>query len=104
MATKYVKNNIFELSGTDAQKIPFEWWGLPECEQENNEAPYILVVRIESEVDLHKFADLISQPLLKEKTKRSTKSMWYPELEHGERGSNINYMWMEESEIKFGEK
>ena len=106
MATKKPKleTDLFVLSGVDDGFDPYGWNGLPEFNDKHNEAPYMLSVKIKSDEDLHAFADLIGQHNLKNDTKRDTKSIWFPELIVGERGSNINYVWMEEDDIVFPEK
>jgi hypothetical protein len=93
-----MSNNLFVLTGQEDDFNPMGWTGLPEFVQEDNEAPYICIVRFRSEEDLFKFADLLEQPNLKLKTKRNTKSTWYPELGTGERGSNNLLRWVDADE------
>jgi hypothetical protein len=97
MVTK-LKNpdiDLFCLTGQEDGFEPGGWYDLPFYEQENNEAPFILVVNIKDKEALDKFADLVDEPQLKAPAKRSTKSIWYPPLEGGERGSNGKYVWVE---------
>lgn len=106
MATKKPKleTNLFVMTGQEDGFDPYGWNGLPEFNDNTNEAPFMLSISIKDDKTLHEFADLIGQSNLKNDTKRFTKSIWYPELIVGERGSNINYAWMEEDEIVFPEK
>ena len=93
-------SNIFILTGDEEEQFdPTSWEGLPEFIQEENEAPFLCVVRFRSEKDLFEFADLIKYPILKNKTKRNTKSIWFPELAPGERGSSMLNCWEDEEEI-----
>lgn len=95
--------NIFYLLGEEDGFDPKSWYNLPDCTQNANEAEYILTVTVPNKDELHKLADLINCPELKLPIKRNTKSIWYPELFYGERGSNNNYAWVDESLINFGD-
>lgn len=86
------KENLFSILGADTD-IPV-WSGMPNHVQNQAEAEYVLCVNIETEKDLHDFADLIDQPQIKNKTKTNVKSIWYPKLERGERGSCAQYCWI----------
>lgn len=94
--------DLFILSGQDDGFDPVGWNGFPECHQVGNEAPFVVAVHIPDKDTLFKFADLIGNDNLKNETKLQTKSIWYPSLILGERGSNIRHVWMEECDIKFG--
>jgi hypothetical protein len=87
------KENLFSI--LDADTDVSVWAGMPYHRQEQAEAEYILVVQIDSDEDLNKFADLIGQPQIKVKGKTNVKSIWHPKLIKGERGSNGNFVWME---------
>lgn len=90
--------NIFELTGQEECNDPTSWGGLPEFVQEDNEAPYIVVVRFRNHDDMNKFADIIGYDSIKTKQKNSKKSIWYPDLIAGERGTNSLMCWIEEDE------
>lgn len=93
------ETNLFFLTGQDDGKDPIGWYGLPDCTQEENEAEYILQVKIVGKDNLDQFADLLDQPLLKKDSKLMTKSIWYPQLIMGERGSNKEFIWVDESMV-----
>jgi hypothetical protein len=104
MATKFKgEYNLFALTGQEDGFDYHGWYNLPECVQEDNEAPYVLIVDIDTKENLDKFADIIDQPNLKNDSKLNTKSIWYPKLVMGERGSNTAYMWIDENSVKFGD-
>lgn len=89
--------NIFALAGVEDDFDPTKYeGGVPEFVQKDNDADYTIIVRVRNDEDLAKFADLLGQPTLKAKDRKSTKSTWWPELEEGERGSNCLMQWIEE--------
>lgn len=94
-----VETNLFVMTGTEDEFDPTGWNGLPEYNSKDNDPWGTLKVDIRNVSDLHKFADLVGDKNLKNETKSSTKSMWFPALELGEMGSNIKLVWMDESEI-----
>jgi hypothetical protein len=55
----------------------WEWCGMPEFIQENQEPYAKIIFRFEDEGDLLEFAELIQQKLTK-----STKSAWFPFRSH----------------------
>lgn len=91
------EENLFSILGVDTD-IPV-WSGMPHHCQEQNEADYVLCISIKDEKDLHYFADLIGQEQIKSKTKTNVKSIWYPKLVQGERGSNSNYCWISTEDL-----
>lgn len=96
---KTAENNLYDILGMEEESHPGAWDGLPEFVQEDNEAEYVIQVRIRSDADLEEFAKLVGQPKLTHKTKKNVKSIWYPALEHGERGMSALYAWMDEDQI-----
>jgi len=95
-----LENNLFYLSGQDDGFDPYGWHGLPEFVQEVNEAPFVLAIHVKNKEDLHALSDLIKQPNLKNDNKGFTKSIWYPILIPGERGSDCNRAWVDVETIK----
>lgn len=71
----------------DRAAIDREWEGMPEFTQERQRPFSTLIVRLETEADLRAFAELIGQKLTPK-----TKSIWFPEKEHRQRG-----LWIDES-------
>lgn len=89
-------SNLFALVGLEDDFDPTEYHGgVPEFIQKNNDADYTIIVRIRSDEDLDKFAELLGQPNLKARDRKSTKSTWWPALARGERGSNCLHMWID---------
>jgi len=73
-------NDIFDIEEFDWKK---EWTGMPEFVQEKQEPFSKIIIRFETEEDLHDFAQLIGQKLTPK-----TKSIWHPFRSHwnGEKG------------------
>ena len=94
-----VETNLFVMTGAEDEFDPTGWNGLPEYNDKDRDPWGTLSIHIRNVDDLHKFADLVGDKNLKNETKSSTKSMWFPALELGEMGSNIKLVWMDESEI-----
>jgi len=70
--------------------------GFPPYHQPQVEAPNVVEVKLERLEHLEKFVELDGCDTLLEAGKRSVKSIWYPALGRGERGSNAAYIWVEE--------
>ena len=63
------------LFDVDTQSIEKEWFDMPEFIQEE-QAPYdYIIVKIDSQKNLEKFAKLMEQDI-----SQKTKSIWYPKL------------------------
>lgn len=76
-----------------------EYLGFPPFEQKYTEAPYRIELHLETEEDLKEFVKRVEGfKTLLYAGKQSIKSYWYPELESGERGSSVKYVWVEEEE------
>lgn len=90
------KENLFEILGVDTD-TPI-WSGMPYHEQNQSEAEFVLVINVASKEDLDKFADLVDQKQIKLKAKTNVKSIWYPKLINGERGSSVKYVWVSEED------
>lgn len=72
-----MSNNLFVLTEQEEYQTPYEWDDMPEFVQEDNDAYATISVRFRCEEDLRKFANLVEQVSITEKTK----SIWYPILE-----------------------
>jgi len=70
--------------------------GFPPYEQEAFEAPYVVEVCMQTEADMKKFCELTGIESILENGIRSAKSIWFPRLDPGERGSNALFVWIEE--------
>lgn len=70
--------------------------GMPPYIQEAFEAPYIIEVCLMDDTDMKKFSDLIGIDSIVEVGIRSAKSIWFPKLARGERGSSAKYLWVED--------
>lgn len=70
--------------------------GFPPYHQPHFEAPYIVEVHLPTKEDVEKFNELLDLDVPESMLKISVKSIWYPELENGERGHNSRYVWVEE--------
>lgn len=63
------------LFDVDTESIEKEWFDMPEFIQEE-QAPYAyIIVKIDSQKNLEKFAKLMEQDI-----SQKTKSIWYPKL------------------------
>ena len=91
-----MKNALSKHLGLETVIDQTSYIGFPPYEQKAFEAPYILEVQLETEEDLKKFVELTGVESILEDGERSVKSIWFPKLENGERGSNANYIWVEE--------
>jgi hypothetical protein len=94
-------NDLFILSGQEEYEDPYEWDGMPEFEQPDAEAPFMVKVRFRNLEDVKAFGEAIGQPRLGlnlDKLKRNNKSTWYPEAEYGEGGNNDLLRWIDEGE------
>ena len=94
-------NDLFVLTGQEEYEDPYGWDDMPEFEQKEAEAPFIVKVRFRNLEDVQKFAEAIGQPKLGmnlDKLKRSMKSTWYPESEYGEGGSNDLLRWIDDGQ------
>lgn len=78
------KNNLFGEYWNES-----EWQGMPEFIQEKMKPYAEIIIRFDSEEDLHEFAELIGQKLT-----NKTKSIWHPKLI---RGINSNKRYKNES-------
>jgi len=85
-----MSNNLFVLTDQEEEKTPYDWDGMPEFVQEDNEAYAVINVRIRCEEDLREFAKLINQPSLSIKTKAT----WFPIRE---RSASSLSRWIDES-------
>lgn len=84
-----VSSNLF-LIAEDIKATPYDWDGMPEFVQ-NEENPHEeVVVRFRNQEDLEEFAKMIDQANIVEKSKRK-KSVWYPKLD---RNANTLMFWM----------
>jgi hypothetical protein len=72
-------------------KYQSEWVNMPDFVQELQKPFAKIIVRFETEQDLHEFAKLIGQKLT-----QKTKSIWHPQLI---RGKNSNYKYVDAAEI-----
>lgn len=88
-----MNKNLFEMLGVDTD-VPI-WSGMPFHKQDQAEAEYVLIINVDSKENLDKLADLIDQKQIKVKAKTNVKSIWYPKLVRGTRGSNSWYVWKE---------
>lgn len=70
------KGSLSQFLGVDDQAEAWEehWVGMPEFEQEDNNAYKELRVKFETKEDYEKFEKLVGQKLTKK-----TKSIWFPE-------------------------
>lgn len=94
-------SNIFARAGDEDDFDPTQFvGGVPEFVQKENDADYTIIVRVRNDEDLAKFSELLGQPHLRGKDRKSTKSTWWPMLEEGERGSNVLMQWMDEDDIE----
>ena len=73
---------------------PTGYHGFPEYEQKMFDAPYTVEIQLLTEEDCKKFSKLIELDEPITKGIRSAKSMWYPSLGNGERGSCKTYIWV----------
>jgi len=83
----YSPENLFNLSGQEEEKTPFDWDGMPEFEQPEAEAWKVLKVRFRNEDDLREFAAAINQLNITNKTK----AIWFPPLDK-KANSLLRYM------------
>ena len=88
----YNPENLFNLSGQEEEKTPFDWDGMPEFEQPEAEAWKVLKVRFRNEEDLREFAEKIDQTNITTKTK----AIWYPPLE---KNSATVLKWVEDESV-----
>tara|TARA_B100000073_G_C23286654_1_gene392817 strand:- start:138 stop:446 length:309 start_codon:yes stop_codon:yes gene_type:complete len=70
------ENNLFVLSGDEEELTPYDMDGMPEFENDKNDAYATIFCRFRNEEDLRKFANLVEQKSINKKTK----SIWYPML------------------------
>lgn len=84
-------NDLFVLTGQEEEQTPYDWDGMPEFIQKDKEAYAVINVRIRNEEDLRKFAALMEQPAINNKTK----SMWYPILDRHEASL---HRWIDEDD------
>jgi hypothetical protein len=75
---------------------PTGYHGFPPYEANAYESPYIVEVCLKTPEDMKKFGELIGDDSIADIGLRSAKSIWYPPLENGERGSNAKFCWIEE--------
>ena len=73
--------------------------GFPPFIQRNTEAPYIVDVNLSTTGDIIKFNELLDLNVPLSLNKCAINSKWYPELERGERGSSLRYMWCEVDDV-----
>jgi hypothetical protein len=90
-------NNLFVLSGEEEETTPYEWDGMPEYVQEDNEAYDEVTVRFRNQEDLEEFAKLIGQMNIIVKRKRK-KSIWHPKLDRSE---NSLLRWVDEEDPNY---
>lgn len=88
-------NALSEYLGLSQTLNPTGYHGFPEYEQEEYESPFILEIQLQTEDDLKKFVELTGAESVLEDGKQTVKSIWYPKLESGERGSCAKYCWVE---------
>lgn len=98
MYNRTVSTLVDVLELEDNSVAAEKWDNVPKFEQRAKKAAYTLNVFFRNKEDLEKFADLINVPSLKHPGRLTTKSMWYPELEYGERGQNCQFVWMSEDD------
>jgi hypothetical protein len=91
-------DDIIEDSGSESQDQLSAYLGFPPYFQPNLEAPYIVEIQLETDKDVEEYVKLTGYDTLLDEGKRSVKSVWYPALEKGERGSNAQYIWVEEDD------
>lgn len=74
--------------------------GMPPYYQPQLDALYTIEIQLETEEDVKEFVNIVGEDYdtLLESGLRSVKSYWYPALEKGERGSNGQYIWVEEDD------
>jgi hypothetical protein len=70
--------------------------GFPPFEQNYFEAPFVIQINLPTLEDVNKFNELLGCSVPTEHNKLSVKSIWFPELEKGERGSSMQYIWVED--------
>lgn len=73
--------------------------GLPEYVQRDLREKYVVMVHILRQEDLEKFSDLMGEEFEALKSginERGVKSCWYPPLEKAERGTSVDYIWVED--------
>lgn len=88
-----MSNDLFVITGQEEEQTPYDWDGMPEFIQEDNNAYAMINVRLRNEEDLRKFAALMEQPSINVKTK----SIWYPILEKN--AASLS-RWIDESETE----
>lgn len=96
-------NNLFALLGHEEEIDATTTNGMPEFEQRKRDAEYTVICNFRNKEDLDKFADLIGNNNLKAPGKR-VKTVWYPDLEYGERGQNNLFAWMDEDDLNGDEE
>ena len=60
---KTPENNLFSLSGQEEATTPYLWDSMPEYNQINEKSYACFNVRVESQEDLDKVAQLLGQPI-----------------------------------------
>ena len=73
----YEPQNLFVLDGSEEETTPYDWDGMPEFNQPQDEAYKLIKIRFRNEADYREFAELIGQRNMTHKTK----SIWYPVLD-----------------------
>jgi hypothetical protein len=89
-------SETIEFFGAVDEVDPASYYGFPPHEQEEHEAPFILEVQLVTDEDVKKFIEITECDTIDNSGKVSVKSIWYPKLGHGERGSSNQYVWIEE--------
>ena len=76
-SVNYEPQNLFVLDGSEEETTPYDWDGMPEFNQPQDEAYKLIKIRFRNEADYREFAELIGQRNMTHKTK----SIWYPVLD-----------------------
>ena len=93
-------NDIFVLTGQKEDRDPYEWEGMPEFVQKENQAFDEITVRFRNEEDLKEFCELIDHMNLAVPKKRN-KSCWYPKWDR--MGNTLN-RWFDEEDMDDDDK
>ena len=84
-----VDNNLFILSGQEDERVPYDYGGMPEFEQ-NDKKSLSLVVRFRNDSDFQEFAGMMDQTIT-----NKTKAIWYPAID---RDSITLLRWVDDTE------
>jgi hypothetical protein len=72
----YDPASLFVLDGSEEETTPYDWDGMPDFNQPQDEAYKLLKVRFRNEEDYREFQELLGQRMT-----YKTKSIWHPVLD-----------------------